>query len=171
MVTPEYCRSMARYNGWQNRQLKAAFAKLDDADLRVDRGAFFGSILATANHLLWADALWLARLTGVEGPGGGIAESPDYTSRREEWEIARFHVDASLLDWADRLRSIDLTGDLTWYSGAAGRDISKPRWLCIVHLFNHQTHHRGQIHAMLGAAGAEPPVTDLPFMPDSGPWV
>ncbi|MGV6810972.1 MAG: DinB family protein, partial [Brevirhabdus sp.] len=60
----------------------------------------------------------------------------------------------------------DTEGDLNWYSGAMGRDMSKPRAICLMQLFNHQTHHRGQIHAMLTAAGARPGDTDIPFMPE-----
>ena len=120
MISPRYCLTMARYNAWQNRQLKAAFEALAPEDLTRDRGAFFGSILATANHLLWADRIWLARFTGGRAPDGRIAESVG---------------------------------------------------LCVTHMFNHQTHHRGQIHAMLTQAGAAAPVSDLFILPDEGPWL
>ena len=75
-------------------------------------------------------------------------------------------MDARITLWAERLRAIDLVGDLTWYSGAANRNMVKPKALCVAHFFNHQTHHRGQIHAMLTAAGQKPAATDLPFMPE-----
>ena len=55
MLSPDYVLSMARYNAWQNRQMKAALEALPEAELRRDRGAFFGSIFATVNHLLWAE--------------------------------------------------------------------------------------------------------------------
>ena len=63
----------------------------------------------------------------------------------------------------------ELAGELHWYSHAMGREMAKPYGLCVMHLFNHQTHHRGQVHAMLTAAGARPDDTDLPFMPEDIP--
>ena len=83
------------------------------------------------------------------------------------WSAARFHLDGKIRHWANSLRSVDLTGDLTWYSGTAGRTVSKPIGLCISHMFNHQTHHRGQVHALLAAAGLTAPVSDLFLMPES----
>ncbi|WP_421904428.1 DinB family protein [Mameliella sp.] len=171
MISPEYCLVMARYNAWQNRQVKHAFAALDEAELGRDRKAFFGSILGTANHLLWGDMIWMSRLAGTARPEGGIKESPRLTASRSEWEIARFRTDAEILLWAERLRAVDLAGELSWYSGAIGCNVSKPMSLCVTHMFNHQTHHRGQVHAMLTAAGVAAPVSDLAFMPEEGPWL
>jgi uncharacterized damage-inducible protein DinB len=171
LVFPEYCVTMARYNAWQNKQLRTAFAALPDAELRRDRKAFFGSLLATANHLLWGDRFWLARFGVGEAPGGGIAESRDLHPTAAAWAAERYRIDARLLTWSEALNAIDLKSDLTWHSGSLGREVSKPLDLCIVHFFNHQTHHRGQIHAMLTEAGAEAPVTDLVFMPEDGPWL
>lgn len=171
MISAEYCVAMARYNAFQNKQLKAAFATMDEAALRKERKGFFGSIFKTTNHLLWADTVWMARLVGAEAPGGGIADSTGFTDSPAEWDIARFQMDGTILEWAENLRTIDLAGPLTWYSNLKGAEISKPRALCIVHMFNHQTHHRGQIHAMLTQAGAEAPMSDLAFMPTEGPWL
>jgi uncharacterized damage-inducible protein DinB len=171
MIFPEYAVTMARYNAWQNKQIKGAMERLSEADLRKDRGAFFGSIMATANHLLWGDQLWMSRFDGGEAPQGGIAESVKLTPTLAVWGAERFRTDARILRWAENLRSIDLIGDLTWYSGAAEREITKPTGLLIAQMFNHQTHHRGQIHAMLTAAGQRPGDTDLPFMPQEGPWL
>ncbi|SMX48516.1 DinB family protein [Maliponia aquimaris] len=170
-LTPDYCVMMARYNAWQNRQLKASFATLDAAALNADRGAFFGSILGTANHLLWGDRMWMARFAGTPAPTAGIPDSPGLTASRADWEVERFRTDGDILLWAERVRAVDLAGDLRWHSGALGREVSKPMAVCVVHMFNHQTHHRGQIHAMLTAAGAKAPVSDLAFMPEHGPWL
>ncbi|ETX26774.1 DNA damage-inducible protein DinB [Roseivivax isoporae LMG 25204] len=169
MVDAGYCLWMARYNAWQNRQLRAIFADMSAAELAQERGAFFGSLLGTANHVLWADRMWMSRLVGGPAPGGGISDSPRFTDSARDWDIARFRADADILLWAERLRSVELTGMLSWHSGALGRRVEKPRALCVVHMFNHQTHHRGQIHAMLTAAGRAAPVTDLAFMPEDGP--
>ena len=171
MIEPAWVLTMARYNAWQNTQMKRAMGRLDARALGQDRGAFFGSILATANHLLWGDRVWMSRLAGHEPPPGGIADSPRLTATAEAWEIERFRTDSAMLHWAERLRAVDLAGSLTWYSGALGRSVSRPRTLCVAHMFNHQTHHRGQIHAMLTDAGVEAPVSDLFAMPETGPWL
>ena len=169
MIDASFTVQMARYNAWQNRQLKAIFKERGEAWLRETGQGFFGSIFATANHLLWADMIWMARFTQSPAPKGGIAESIAFTDTLPDWDIARFRMDARILDWAENLRSTELFGDLAWYSGAQGREVSRPRALCVAHMFNHQTHHRGQIHAMLTAAGATAPVSDLAFMPEDGP--
>lgn len=171
MIDPRYVLTMARYNAWQNRQLRAAFDTLSDADLRKDRKGFFKSLLGTANHLLWGDLIWMSRFDGGPKPDGGIPDSVALHPTAATWAAERYRTDARILHWAGRLDAIDLKGDLTWFSGALGREVSRPLDLCIVHFFNHQTHHRGQMHAMLTAAGVEAPVTDLFIMPESGPWL
>ena len=75
-------------------------------------------------------------------------------------------LDQQIIEWAHGVDDTSLGGDLTWYSGAMGREVSKPLGLLITHFFNHQTHHRGQVHAMLTAAGQRPDDTDLPFKPE-----
>ena len=166
LVSVDWVRLMARYGAWQNEGHMEAVAAMGDDALRRPRGAFFGSIMGTLNHLLWADRIWMHRLAGTERPPGGIGESVDLTPDASEWRRLRIGTDASTLEWADGLADADLAGDLTWHSGVLGRDISKPRALCVAHLFNHQTHHRGQVHAMMTAAGVSLRDTDIPFMPD-----
>lgn len=157
---------MARYNLWQNRSLVTAADALDDAARRADRGAWFGSIAATFSHLLWADLTWMSRLEGGPPPGGGIAASPALFADWADFRARRSATDLRILDWAVALEPQDLAGDLVWHSAVLGREARRPRALCIAHMFNHQTHHRGQIHAMLTAAGARPGDTDLFLMPD-----
>ena len=167
MIDPDYCRVMARYNAWQNRQLTEALKNVPLAGLKADCGAFFGSILGTLNHVLWADALWMSRFDpAFDKPAGGIKDSVDLCPTLGMWDAERFALDGRISAWADGLSAIRLAGDLTWYSGAKGREQSKPLALCVVHMFNHQTHHRGQVHAMMTQAGLSAPVSDLAFMPD-----
>ena len=165
MITASGCRTMARYNAWQNESLYGAAGTLDDAARRAQRGAFFGSIHATLSHLVWADRMWLSRFGRGEAPGGGIAGSVALFADWPSLGAARRAMDAEILVWADALSEADLEGDLSWFSGATGREMVRPRALCVLHLFNHQTHHRGQVHAMLTAAGAVPGPTDLAFAP------
>lgn len=167
VITPDYMRAMAAYNRWQNGNLFGAAGTLNDAARRDDRGAFFHSIHSTLNHLLWADGMWMSRLAGLPRPHArSIAESVDECETWEELAAARPDLDAAIVAWAETLTADDMAGTLSWYSKATGREITRPRWLLYVHLINHQTHHRGQVHAMLTAAGARPGDTDLPFMPD-----
>lgn len=168
MITPAYLRLMADYNAWQNRSLYAAAAGLDDAARRQPRGAFFGSIHATLNHLLWADHTWMSRFDGWERPAAGIRGGTLLFADFDALRAARIETDARLADWAGRVRQGWLDGELRWFSGAANRELVRPTALLVVHLFNHQTHHRGQVHAMLTAAGAAPEATDLMLMPGAG---
>ena len=164
MITPAYCRTMSAYNATMNRRFYAAAATLTDEARRLDRGAFFGSVHATLSHLLWADTGWMARLAGWNPPGVPLADSPRYVAAFDDLRARRADADARIADWAAELDPARLSGDLTYVSAAAGREFTRPVALLVTHLFNHQTHHRGQVHAMLTAAGATTGATDLPFV-------
>jgi uncharacterized damage-inducible protein DinB len=166
MISADYARLMARYNTWQNGSLVAAAGTLSADGRMEDRGAFFGSVQRTFSHLLWGDGMWMARLDTGASPQAAMRDS---ASLWQDWEAfvgARAAMDTRIVDWAASVNDADCGGDLTWMSGALGRAVTKPRGLCIVHMFNHQTHHRGQIHAMLTSAGARPGDTDLFAMPE-----
>lgn len=167
MIDPGYVRTMARYNSWQNSQLMPLLEAMPDAELTRDRGGFFGGLLATANHLLWGDTIWMSRFDpSVEPPKGGIPESVNLHPTVGCWAADRFRVDGKIRYWANALKALDLKGDLSWYSGALGRHVTAPLATCIMHFFNHQTHHRGQIHTMLTSTGIKAPVSDLFIMPE-----
>jgi uncharacterized damage-inducible protein DinB len=165
MIDVAYVQRMARYNRWQNENLYRVADTLSDAERRKSRGAFFGSIHATLNHLLWGDRIWMSRLAGTPRPDGGIPQSVALINDWDELKRERAAFDAIMVDWADRLDAAALAGELTWFSGAANAERSKPRWLIVTHMFNHQTHHRGQVHCMLTQAGGKPGATDLSLMP------
>jgi len=165
MIDLGYVQRMARYNRWQNANLYGVADGLSDAERRRDRGAFFGSIHATLNHLLWADRIWMSRLAGTPSPEGGIPESVSIHRDWGELRREREAFDATMVDWADGLDAAALAGELRYYSVAIKAELSKPKWLLVTHMFNHQTHHRGQVHCMLTQAGGKPGDTDLPFMP------
>ncbi|MFD0857621.1 DinB family protein [Roseovarius aquimarinus] len=165
-MTPEYCKMMARYNRWQNGVAIRAAGDLGDAERRRERGAFFGSLQGTFSHLLWGDLMWMSRFDGGTAPECGIAESAHYSTDWDQFVTARDETDQRILGWANGLGQQALAGDLVWYSGALERQVTRPIGLCIAHFFNHQTHHRGQIHAMLTAAGARTAPSDLFAMPD-----
>jgi uncharacterized damage-inducible protein DinB len=164
MITPDYVRTMAAYNRWQNGNLYGAADGLSDADRKTPRAAFFGSIHATLNHLLWGDQVWMHRFAGFPKPGA--PNIPASVAMFESWgdlKRERAAFDQAITDWAERIDPEWLAGDLVWFSGSTGREMRQPRWLLVTHMFNHQTHHRGQVHCMLTQAGAKPGTTDLPF--------
>ncbi|WP_368187841.1 DinB family protein [Aestuariibius sp. HNIBRBA575] len=164
MITPEYCVTMASYNAWQNNLLCGAVDELSAEELKADRGAFFGSIWATLNHLIWVDHLWISRFDGGSAPIGGIKEGLNYATDAADWRIKRRDMDARISDWANQVTLAGLTGDLVTQSKIMGRDITKSKALCVTHFFNHQTHHRGQIHAMMTQTGQDGAPSDLFFM-------
>lgn len=166
MIGPGYCQTMARYNAWQNRQLEQMLSVFSADDLAADKGAFFGSILGTLNHILWGDRMWMSRFAGWEKPAQPGSASTEICPTIAVWSAERFRTDAKLILWADKLNAIDLAGDLVWVSGMTGQELRKPRAQCLAHMFNHQTHHRGQVHAMITASGHPAPVSDLAFLPD-----
>ncbi len=166
MITGAYAREMARYSHWQNSQLKGFLKALSDDELTRDRGAFFGSIMGTANHLLWGDWIWISRFDKGPGPGGGIPESVSICTGMADWLPLRDTIDARITRWADTLGDDILSGSFTWYSAAKEADVTKPYAQCVIHMFNHQTHHRGQLHQMLTEAGSQAPVSDLVFLPE-----
>jgi uncharacterized damage-inducible protein DinB len=167
MIDRAYVQLMARYNRWQNENLYGVADRLSDAERRRERGAFFGSIHKTLSHLLWADNIQMSRFASeVPRPAAGIPESaslyPDWNALKNE----RVRFDGIILGWADNIDDAWLAADLTYFSGSIGRELTRPRWLMVTHMFNHATHHRGQVHCLLTQAGGKPSDTDLPFMPD-----
>lgn len=168
MISTEYVKLMARYNAWQNQSLYREAAALTDAQRREDKGAFFKSIHATLSHLMWADCMWMSRMgfqTVPRAPNhiDALSVYADFADLRTDRAIQ----DAFITDWASKLQPADLEGDLTWFSRIANGEVKKPIWVAITHMFNHQTHHRGQVHALLTSFGVKPDDTDIAFMPEA----
>lgn len=170
MITPEYCQMMARYNAWQNGQMRRACETLSEGELRADRGAFFGSVMATLNHILWGDALWMSRLDGGDGPSKPASENTDLCPTFEIWAQERLCMDQRITQWSEQVTVESLSGDLRWHAQLLSKDMHKPVALCVVHLFNHQTHHRGQVHAMLTGLARQTEDTDLVLMSEDVSW-
>jgi len=163
MITPAFVRAMARYNGWMNRKAYAAAAELPEEERTRDRGAVFGSIHRTLDHILFGDRAWLGRFAGrdydISSKDGHLyADFADLLAARRE-------MDDDILAFAAAVTNDWLASDMTWTSGMDGITRTRPAWALLVHMFNHQTHHRGQVTAMLHAAGKDVGSTDLPWAP------
>ena len=166
MINADYCQTMARYNRWQNRSLYREADGISESERQLDRGAFFGSIQQTLSHILWGDTMWMSRLDGWSPPDARISKGGQFIIDWDDLKAARVAADAKIADWAGRITDDELGSDFSWQTSFEKTDMTHPFSLLVVHVFNHQTHHRGQVHAMLTAAGAKPDPTDLPFMPD-----
>jgi uncharacterized damage-inducible protein DinB len=164
-------RFLARYNRWFNQRLYDACEKLPDDERKLDRGAFFGSIHNTLNHLMWGDRMWLGRFAaqGVDMPalGGSVLELPEgarhETVLYEDWNVLRARreeLDAAIEEWVAAMPA-DFPVRVMRYSNTKGVRREHPAWQALTHFFNHQTHHRGQVTALLAQAGIDPGTTDL----------
>lgn len=163
-MTPEVCRAFARYNRWMNAKVYAAAARLTDEERKRDRGAFFGSIHNVLNHLLVADRIWLGRFAGRVPEPGFMAEgirkldqelASDFDELRRERDVTDAAIDAL----AGSLTVEALAGNLRFTRKGETRDY--PMWWIVTQLFNHQTHHRGQLTTLLFQAGQDPGATDF----------
>ena len=161
MITVAYVATMAAYNREMNRRIYDAAARLDDEARKLPRGAFWGSIHGTLNHLVWGDAIWMSRFAGWPKPAQAIRASAAGIDDFATLRTTRERMDAALVDWTRAIDDGWLAEELVWFSGAAGHEMRRPRGLLVAHMFNHQTHHRGQVHAMLTAAGQDTGDTDL----------
>lgn len=165
----EQYRALSSYNQQMNRKLYGAADRLSDEERKRDRGAFFGSIHATFNHLLLADRIWMLRLTGDDARFGlrdeagqplrvqSLAQQlfADYATLRQERE----RTDRDIVDYVAALTETDLTQEMTYTRGQT--QVVHVRWWALTHFFNHQTHHRGQITTLLTQAGVDVGVTDF----------
>lgn len=174
----DHYRVLARYNAWMNERLYTVCATLPDAERKRDRSAFFRSIHGTLNHLLLTDRAWLGRFTGDRA----LAESRDaegrpiaFTGRLDQELYADFDVlrrerkrtDAAIESWVAGLDEDRLAGQIT-YRSSKGERHAHPLWWAVLHFFNHQTHHRGQVTTLLMQLGNDPGVTDLVLLLRAG---
>ena len=135
---------------------------MSEADYRRDVGAFFKSMHGTLNHLLLTDRLWLKRLTG-EGEHPNELNAIIYEDRRA-LAAARADEDDRIVRYVASLDEAALDGPQN-YTTTSGKPFEQKRCDILAHLFNHQTHHRGQAHTILSiCTGREPPQLDLLLM-------
>jgi uncharacterized damage-inducible protein DinB len=159
-----YYTVMANYNEWMNQKLYALCAGLPDTERQLDRGAFFKSIHGTLNHILIGDLIWLGRFT--QQPFAGKVSDELY-SDFSQLQAERERLDRMIVTWAQNLTPDWLAETLTYTSGIDNKTRTLPHWLLVTHMFNHQTHHRGQLTTLLSQMGIDPGVTDIPWMLES----
>jgi len=142
---------MAAYNRWANRLVYDSAADLEAGDLDRATGAFFGSLMATLNHVLVADRIWMKRFTGE----GDAPSRLDAILHRglPELRAAREAEDARIVSWIDGLDEAAFSGRFTYLTATDMRTVSQRLAPALAHFFNHQTHHRGQCHVMLTGFG------------------
>jgi uncharacterized damage-inducible protein DinB len=169
MIGP-YFQRMARYNQWANARLYKACADLSGEARKQPRQAFFGSIHGTLNHILVGDRIWLSRIVPWDKPYVVPLNTELYTDfaelRRE-----REKQDAGIIAFVDGLSEQKITGTLR-YATTSGAPQETPFGTVLQHFFNHQTHHRGQVHDMLSQTAVPPPPLDLLYyvreVPEAG---
>lgn len=165
VITLEWLAALARYNRWMNERLYAQAASLSPEARTRDMGAFFRSIHGTFNHLLLADRVWLARFTGEEippgfmGPGGIRSLDQQLYADFDQLRLERAQTDEAFSAWVADLTEAKLAAPLVYTR--RGERQESPLWWAVTHLFNHQTHHRGQITTLLFQQGIDPGATDL----------
>jgi uncharacterized damage-inducible protein DinB len=151
----------AAYNQWANAALYGAAKLLPEADYKRDRGAFFKSVHGTLNHILVADRIWMKRFTG-EGDAPKRLDAI-LCEDLQKLSIERAREDQRIVDWISGMDAKGLAGRFTYVAVTDMRTISQRLAPALAHFFNHQTHHRGQAHALLTGFGLDAPVLDLVY--------
>jgi uncharacterized damage-inducible protein DinB len=150
---------LAAYNAWVNERLYDAAARIPDDEYRRDRGAFFGSVHGTLNHLLLGDRIWMHRFTGT----GDEPKELDAILYEDfvELRAARRAEDARIVDYIAGLTDAGHAGTIRYRSTRSPAEIEQQLAPLLLHFFNHQTHHRGQAHCLLTEITGEAPSFDL----------
>ncbi|WOJ91428.1 DinB family protein [Methylocapsa polymorpha] len=151
----------AKYNAWANQRLYDAAAALSESDYRADRGAFFKSVHGTLNHLLAADRIWLQRFTG-EGSAPNRLDAILFDALGPLRE-AREAEDRRIIEFIESLDDARLASVIKYRSITLPVLVEQQLWPAVSHFFNHQTHHRGQIHTLLTGLAARAPELDLVY--------
>lgn len=165
-------RRLAAYNRWANETLYGAVAQLTPAEFAAPRAGYFPSLARTLNHLLVGDSVWTGRLDGTGAPGITSLDQ-ELHATFEPLRAARAALDARILGVVEGLSEARL-GEVLVYKTMAGAAMETPIDQVLTHMFNHQTHHRGQAHAMLSSTRIAPPPLDLIYFlrdhPDVAAW-
>lgn len=154
-------RMLGRYNAWANNRLYDATARLDETQYKADRGAFFKSVHGTLNHLLATDRIWMKRFTGE----GNVPDRLDaiLCDTFDALRVARKAEDARIVAYAEGLDEARIAGTISYRRVSSPEEFVQELAPALAHWFNHQTHHRGQAHALLTGLGQPSVELDLLF--------
>jgi uncharacterized damage-inducible protein DinB len=165
ILLTDHFRAMARNNAWANARLLKACAQLTPEEFAAPRVSFFPSLRQTLNHILVVDRYYLADLMGT---GRVILEDEQPYGDVPSLAAAQAETDRQLIAFCDRLREADLERIVT-IDRKDGVDYRERVRAILAHLFQHQIHHRGQVHAMLAGTRIEPPQLDEFFLASDAP--
>ena len=146
---------MARYGAWANQRLVTSCQNLSTENYHADRNAFFKSIHGTLTHILVADRVWFGRITGIDDLAAQLFDTFDGLT------AARLSEDQRIIDIIDDMDKEDIVGDLSYTPITDPTPMNTPMPLILTHVFNHATHHRGQVHTLLSQIPSDPPPLDL----------
>ena len=161
MTLSAHYRMFGGYNEWANQRLYDAAAQLSDEQYRSDRGAFFKSVHGTLNHLLATDRIWMQRFTGE----GTAPDRLDVILHEtlDGLRFAREAEDRRIVGYVEGLDDTRLAGTIRYRRVSTPEVFEQPLAPALAHWFNHQTHHRGQVHALLTSLVGRAPELDLLF--------
>jgi uncharacterized damage-inducible protein DinB len=164
MIPKDNFELMGRYNQWMNEKLYQVCAGIPDQKRKKDLGAFFKSVHGTLNHLLYGDKAWMGRFSGNPLVVNVIGE--ELYEEFDALKAERRALDQQILDWSHALSPEWLNRPFKYTSNVDGKTRVLPAWVLVMHMFNHQTHHRGQVTTLLKQLGHDPGITDLPWLPE-----
>lgn len=149
----------AAYNRWANERIYDAAAKLSDMDYRADRGAFFKSVHGTLNHMVVGDLIWMRRFTGT-GDSPSRLDAILY-DEFPKLRAAREAEDERIVQWVAGLTDEKIAATFHYRTVVNPKTIEQPLGPAMDHFFNHQTHHRGQLHCLLTTITGDAPSLDM----------
>jgi uncharacterized damage-inducible protein DinB len=158
MTAAAHYRMFGRYNAWANSRLYDAVARLTSEQYRADRGAFFKSVHGTLNHLLVTDRIWMQRFTG-EGDAPNRLDAILFETF-DDLRAARQAEDRRIVDFVDGLDEGRIAATIKYRRVSSREEFEQQLAPALAHWFNHQTRHRGYVHALLtGLVGQAPDIT------------
>lgn len=163
MYDGSYYQLMAQYNLWMNQKIYTICSDIPDEKRKQDLGGFFKSIHGTLNHLLYGDKAWMGRFTNK--PFSVKASAQELYSDFDTLKVEREKTDKEILEWSKHLDSEWLSQEFEYTSNVDNKRRILPSWVLVTHMFNHQTHHRGQVTTLIKQLGYDPGVTDIPWLP------
>jgi uncharacterized damage-inducible protein DinB len=160
----------ASYNKWANDLLLQECDQIPSEEYHHDLGVYFNSIHGTMDHQYVADKVWLYRFTGQGDPIDSLDEqlTGDLATLKEKRRL----LDDRICSVIDQMQEKDFLRTIIYRTVRKPLVMQQPLGAALFHFFNHQTHHRGQVHAMLTQLGRTPAALDMIyFQRETGQWM